>query len=47
MAGEAWSGYVSPLHVVTTANVEFDGGPKNTFDPDNGYRDAYKKIWGV
>jgi ribose transport system substrate-binding protein len=45
-AGEAWSGYVSPLHVVTSANVEFDGGPKNTFDPDNGYRDAYKAIWG-
>jgi ribose transport system substrate-binding protein len=45
-AGEAWSGYVSPLHVVTSDNVEVDGGPKNTFDPDNGYRDAYKKIWG-
>ncbi|MGR6468097.1 ABC transporter substrate-binding protein [Rhizobium sp. PAMB 3182] len=45
-AGEQWSGYVSPLHVVTSANVEFDGGPKNTFDPDNGYRDEYKKIWG-
>jgi ribose transport system substrate-binding protein len=46
MAGEAWSGYVSPLHVVTKANVEFDGGPKNSFDPGNGYQDAYKKIWG-
>ena len=46
MAGEKWSGYVSPLHVVTKANVEFDGGPTNTFDPGNGYRDAYKKIWG-
>lgn len=46
LAGEKWSGYVSPLHVVTTQNVEFDGGPKNTFDPGNGYRDAYKKIWG-
>lgn len=45
-AGEQWSGYVSPLHVVTSDNVEFDGGPKNTFDPDNGYRDAYKAIWG-
>lgn len=41
-----WSGYVSPLHVVTSENVEFDGGPKNSFDPDNGYRDQYKKIWG-
>lgn len=46
MAGETWSGYLSPLHVVTSENVEFDGGPKNTFDPDNGYRDEYKKIWG-
>jgi ribose transport system substrate-binding protein len=45
-SGVAWSGYVSPLHVVTSANVEFDGGPKNSFDPDNGYRDQYKKIWG-
>jgi len=45
-AGAPWSGYVSPLHVVTSQNVEFDGGPKNSFDPDNGYRDHYKKIWG-
>ncbi|KQT54978.1 sugar ABC transporter substrate-binding protein [Aureimonas sp. Leaf454] len=46
-AGAAWSGYVSPLHVVTKANVEFDGGPSDAFDPDNGYRDAYKAIWGI
>ena len=46
IAGEAWSGYVSPLHVVTKANVEFDGGPNNLFDPGNGYKDEYKKIWG-
>ena len=45
-AGAPWSGYVSPLHVVTSQNVEFDGGPKNSFDPNNGYRDQYKKIWG-
>lgn len=45
-AGEKWSGYLSPLHVVTSDNVEFDGGPKNSFDPDNGYRDEYKKLWG-
>ena len=45
-AGVEWSGYVSPLHVVTSANVEFDGGPKNTFDPDNGYRKEYAQIWG-
>lgn len=46
IAGEKWSGYVSPLHVVTSDNIEFDGGPENRFDPGNGYRDEYKKIWG-
>ncbi|MBZ9748270.1 substrate-binding domain-containing protein [Mesorhizobium sp. CO1-1-7] len=46
MAGDKWSGYISPLHVVTSDNVEFDGGPDNRFDPGNGYRDQYKKIWG-
>ena len=35
------------IHLVTADNIAFDGGPKNVFDPDNGYRDAYKKIWGV
>ena len=45
LAGEEWSGYVSPLHVVTQENIEFDGGPDNTFDPENGYREAYGKIW--
>ena len=42
---EEWSGYVSPLHVVTTENIEFDGGPDNAFDPGNGYKDEYMKIW--
>jgi ribose transport system substrate-binding protein len=46
-AGEKWSGYVPGVHLVTPDNITFDGGPKNVFDPDNGYRDAYKKIWGV
>ena len=45
LAGEQWSGYVSPLHVVTADNIEFDGGPDNVFDPENGYREAYRKIW--
>ena len=46
-AGEPWSGYVSGIHLVTADNIAFDGGPDNVFDPDNGYRDVYKKIWGV
>ncbi len=45
-AGEKWSGYLSPLHVVTADNVELDGGPKNAFDPGNGDKDQYQKTWG-
>lgn len=41
-----WSGYVPKVHLVTVANIAHDGGPKNIFDPDNGYRNEYKKIWG-
>ncbi|MCB8876618.1 substrate-binding domain-containing protein [Acidisoma silvae] len=46
-AGQPWSGYVAPFHVVTQANIAYDGGPQDNFDPDNGYRDHYKAIWGV
>ncbi|KAB7610162.1 substrate-binding domain-containing protein [Amylibacter sp. SFDW26] len=44
--GQEWSGYTSPLHVVTAENISFDGGDGNIFDPGNGYRDEYRKIWG-
>ncbi len=46
-AGEAPSGYVAPPHLFIKANIDKDGGDKNSFDPGNGYRDQYKKIWGV
>jgi ribose transport system substrate-binding protein len=46
-SGEAPSDYVTPVHLVTKENIEFDGGPQNVFDPDNNYRDEYRKIWGV
>ena len=46
-AGEKPSGYSTPVHLVTAANIKFDGGPRDEFDPDNGYRDAYSRIWGV
>lgn len=45
--GEKDSGYVAPAHLFTPENIEFDGGPKNTYDPDNNYDEAYLKIWGV
>ncbi len=46
-AGEKWSGYVTKVHLVTKDNVDLDGGKNNRFDPENGYRDHYKAIWGV
>jgi len=39
------SGYVIPVHLVTTDNIAFDGGPHFQYDPDNGYRDIYRRIW--
>ena len=45
LAGEKDSGYVAPPHLFTPDNIGFDGGPKNIYDPDNGYTDEYKKIW--
>lgn len=46
-AGEEATDYVTPVHLVTQENIEFDGGPDNVFDPDNNYRDEYQAIWGV
>ena len=47
-AGEKPSGYFAPRPPGRLQdNIAFDGGAKNIFDPDNGYRDDYKKIWGV
>jgi len=46
-AGQKDSGYTAPVHLVTPANIRFDGGRNNEYDPDNGYRGQYRKIWGV
>ena len=37
--------YVTPLHLVVKSNVDLDGGNNDAFDPNNGYRDIFKKIW--
>jgi ribose transport system substrate-binding protein len=39
------SGYVIPVHLVTSNNIGLDGGPSFRYDPDNGYRDIYRRIW--
>ena len=46
-AGQKHSGYSAPVHLVTSSNINFDGGKHDEFDPDNGYRDRYRKIWGI
>jgi ribose transport system substrate-binding protein len=46
-AGQPPSTYVAPVHLFTSANIDKDGGAQNIFDPGNGYKDEYRKIWGV
>ena len=47
LAKEKDSGFVAPSHLFLPFNIEHDGGPSNTYDPGNGYAEAYAKIWGV
>jgi ribose transport system substrate-binding protein len=37
--------YFGRPHLFTADNLHADGGPRLRFDPDNGYRDAYRRIW--
>ncbi|HUB50406.1 MAG TPA: sugar ABC transporter substrate-binding protein, partial [Acetobacteraceae bacterium] len=46
-AGAPPSLFVPPPHLFVHANIERDGGANNSYDPENGYQDIYKKIWGV
>ena len=46
LAHHVVTGYVAPVHLVTVKNVAFDGGPLGQYDPDNGYRAVYRRIWG-
>ena len=45
-AGEKASAYATPVYLLTEQNIAFHGGQQNTFEPNNGYRSEYKKIWG-
>ena len=47
LAGEPESGFVVPVHLFTPDNITEDGGANLSYDPGNGYRDIYRKIWGV
>jgi ribose transport system substrate-binding protein len=45
VSGEACSGYITSPALVTQEGLKASGD-SNQFDPQNGYRDAYSKIWG-
>jgi len=44
-AGRPVSGFVAPVHLVSGQNVVSDGGSRFVYDPENGYRDTYRRIW--
>lgn len=44
-AGQPVSGFVAPVHMVSAGNLAFDGGARFQYDPDNGYRAIYRRIW--
>jgi ribose transport system substrate-binding protein len=44
-AGQPVSGFVAPVHLVSGLNVVSDGGSRFVYDPQNGYRDIYRRIW--
>lgn len=45
-AGQPPSGFVPPPHLFVASNLDRDGGPSNMYEPENGYKDVYRKIWG-
>ena len=45
-AGSPPSGFVAPPHLFIKANIDKDGGPKDIYDPQNGYEKIYRQIWG-
>ncbi|TXI89342.1 MAG: sugar ABC transporter substrate-binding protein [Burkholderiaceae bacterium] len=45
MSDAAPSGYHAPLHLVTQQNINYDGGPKDAFDPSNDFRNKYLAYW--
>lgn len=45
MQGQPISGFVAPVHLITAANIGTEGGSRQIYDPANGYRNAYLRIW--
>ncbi|WP_374565993.1 substrate-binding domain-containing protein [Ideonella sp.] len=45
MQGQPVSGFVAPVHLITASNISTEGGSRQIYDPANGYRNAYLRIW--
>ncbi|MEW5787047.1 MAG: substrate-binding domain-containing protein [Pseudomonadota bacterium] len=45
LSGQSVTGHVHPPHLVTPDNIGNDGGQQLQYDPDNGYRLHYRRIW--
>ena len=45
MAGQPVSGLVAPVHLVSANDIATDSRSRLVYDPDNGYRDVYRRIW--
>ena len=45
--GEAPSGFVQAPYLVTSDNVDAEGGEDNQFVPSNDYKAQYLRLWGV
>jgi len=39
------SGFVPPPPLFIASNLDREDGPNNVYEPENGYKDIYRKIW--
>lgn len=45
--GEQPSNFQQTPYLVSPDNIHVEGGDQDTYEPSNGYRDHYLKLWGV
>lgn len=45
LAGQPVSGFVAPVHLVSRESITSEGGSRFVYDPENGYRGIYLRIW--
>lgn len=45
MQGQPISGFTAPVHLINAGNISTEGGARQVYDPANGYREAYLRIW--